>query len=231
MANISAFGGVVKLSAAQLETLLNTGSVSDGTTTIIYDPHTLYLTPEPHDPAVLAQRINELSAQAGEITTQVSELGTRIQQTILYTLLYDAATKNVIDGVAYSSGIQPSDETGLVYNLDVSEYDFLEVFFHTNHNITSNTVGGKVFVDLKKQVNNGTYPYEGVTTTSGLYHSFVGAGGSIEDYDKFNVGVSADKQSVRLRSVRIKMDDTDSSFGFENGTFYKIIGGKYGNTN
>jgi hypothetical protein len=47
MATIQTFKGVVRLTKAQLNTLINTGSLSDGTTTITYDPETtIYLTPQ-----------------------------------------------------------------------------------------------------------------------------------------------------------------------------------------
>lgn len=47
MATIGTYKGVVKLTKAQLETLVNTGTVTDGTTTITYSPDdTIYLTPQ-----------------------------------------------------------------------------------------------------------------------------------------------------------------------------------------
>lgn len=47
MATIQTFKGVVRLTKEQLNTLINTGSLSDGTTTITYDPETtIYLTPQ-----------------------------------------------------------------------------------------------------------------------------------------------------------------------------------------
>ena len=47
MATMQTFKGVVRLTKAQLETLISTGTLTDGTTTIIYSPEdTIYLTPQ-----------------------------------------------------------------------------------------------------------------------------------------------------------------------------------------
>lgn len=154
----------------------------------------------------------------------------KIKPFISYNLIYDKDSDDININKGFTSGIKPSDATGISIISDLSDLDFIEVFFHTNQNITSNTVGGKVFVDLQEASNSGTYPYEGITTTSGLYHGFVGAGGSTEDYDKMNCGVSADKQTIRLRNVRVTIPNVESRI-FTNCTYYKIIGGKYGNSN
>lgn len=153
-----------------------------------------------------------------------------IQPFISYNLIYDKDSDDININKGYTSGIKPSNATGITITADLSDLDFIEVFFHTNQNTSSYTVCGKVFVDLKNISNSGTYPYEGITTTSGLYHGFVGAGGSTEDYDKMNCGVSSDKQTIRLRSVRITIPNVESR-SFTNCNYYKIRGGKYGNSN
>lgn len=154
----------------------------------------------------------------------------KIKPFISYNVIYDKDSDDININKGYTSGIKPSDATGISIISDLSDLDFIEVFFHTNQNISNYTICGKVFVDLKNISNSGTYPYEGNTTTSGLYHGFVGAGGSTEDYDKMNCGVSADKQTIRLRNVRVTIPNVESR-SFSNCTYYKIRGGKYGNSN
>lgn len=182
--------------------------------------------------SALDTRLTSVENSVESVENSITEHGARltsvensVESVEKYELIYDQDTQNIINGTAYTSGLQPTTKAGSSYAIDVSKYDFLEVYFHLNKNIGGNTAGGKIVVDLTKVVNTGTCPYIGITIFSGLYHGFVAT--EDEDYCRFVCQVSADKQLVLLRNALMKMN-TPSSIDYGRATYYRIIGGTYG---